>query len=114
MGNEIRRETGFGSDRYEEGGSGQAGGSIHDCRRQWRAEADVGGRSVFGADYGAKIGQGSSVDFAEERRFAMNGRIVAVLCGVWSLLIGVASADGATARPTSLFFESGGRKIRAD
>ena len=44
----------------------------------------------------------------------MNGRIVAALCGVWSLLIGVAGADGATARPTSLFFESGGRKIRAD
>jgi dienelactone hydrolase len=44
----------------------------------------------------------------------MNGRIVAALCVVWSLLIGVAGAEGATARPTSLFFESGGRKIRAD
>jgi dienelactone hydrolase len=44
----------------------------------------------------------------------MNGRIVAAVCGVWSLLVGVASADGANAQPTSLFFESGGRKIRAD
>jgi dienelactone hydrolase len=44
----------------------------------------------------------------------MNGRIVAALFGVWSLLVGIESVDGATARPTSLFFESGGRKIRAD
>lgn len=44
----------------------------------------------------------------------MFGRTFAVLCGVWSLLVGMASADGATAPPTSLFFESGGRKIRAD
>jgi dienelactone hydrolase len=44
----------------------------------------------------------------------MNGRTVAALCGIWSLLIGLADADGATARTRSLFFESGGRKIRAD
>jgi dienelactone hydrolase len=44
----------------------------------------------------------------------MNGRIVAALCGVWSLLMGIGSAEGANARPTTLFFESGGRKIRAD
>ncbi len=44
----------------------------------------------------------------------MFGRTFAVLCGVWSLLIWVAGADGANARPASLFFESGGRKIRAD
>jgi dienelactone hydrolase len=44
----------------------------------------------------------------------MNGRIVAALCGIWSLLISAAGADGAHARPTSLFFESGNRKIRAD
>jgi dienelactone hydrolase len=44
----------------------------------------------------------------------MNGRIVAALFGVWSLLVGVAGTEGATVRPASLFFESGGRKIRAD
>jgi dienelactone hydrolase len=44
----------------------------------------------------------------------MFGRAFAVLCGVWSLLISAAGADGANASPTSLFFESGGRKIRAD
>lgn len=44
----------------------------------------------------------------------MNGRIVAALCGIWSLLGGSGSADGANSRPTSLFFESGGRKIRVD
>jgi dienelactone hydrolase len=44
----------------------------------------------------------------------MNGRMVAALCGVWSLLVGIASADGVNTRPTSLFFESAGKKIRAD
>jgi len=44
----------------------------------------------------------------------MFGRTFAALCGVWSLLAGTASADGTNARPTTLFFESGGRKIRAD
>jgi dienelactone hydrolase len=44
----------------------------------------------------------------------MNGRIVAALFGVWSLLVGVEGAEGATGRPATLFFESGGRNIRAD
>ena len=45
----------------------------------------------------------------------MNRRIIAgALCGVWSLLISVVGADGANGRPESLFFESRGRKIRAD
>ncbi|MEY2578273.1 MAG: carboxymethylenebutenolidase, partial [Verrucomicrobiota bacterium] len=44
----------------------------------------------------------------------MFGRTFVALCGVWSLLMGIASAEGANVRPTSLFFESAGRKIRAD
>lgn len=44
----------------------------------------------------------------------MNGRIVAALFGVWSLLVGIEGAEGAIGRPATLFFESGGRKIRAD
>lgn len=42
----------------------------------------------------------------------MFGRTFA-LCGV-GLLLTMVGAEGATARPTSLYFESGGRKIRAD
>ena len=41
-------------------------------------------------------------------------RIVAVACGVWLFLSWVAGADGANARPATLYFESGSRKIRAD
>jgi dienelactone hydrolase len=44
----------------------------------------------------------------------MNGRFVAAVCAVWSLLAGTAGADGGNSRPTPLYFESGSRKIRAD
>ena len=44
----------------------------------------------------------------------MFGRILAALCGVWLLPSWVLSADEASALPTTLYFESGSRKIRAD
>jgi dienelactone hydrolase len=44
----------------------------------------------------------------------MFGRIVAGLCGVWLLPTWVAGAEKANARPETLYFESGSRKIRAD
>jgi dienelactone hydrolase len=44
----------------------------------------------------------------------MFGRIFAAVCGVWLLPIWIASAEGVNARPTTLYFESGSRKIRAD
>jgi dienelactone hydrolase len=44
----------------------------------------------------------------------MSGRILAALCGVWLLASWVARADEPSARPTTLYFESGSRKIRAD
>jgi len=44
----------------------------------------------------------------------MLGRIFATLCGVWLIPSWVAGADGTNARPTTLYFESGNRKIQAD
>jgi dienelactone hydrolase len=44
----------------------------------------------------------------------MFGRILAALCGVWLFLSWIAGAAGADVRPAALYFESGGRKIRAD
>ncbi|MFZ1217775.1 MAG: dienelactone hydrolase family protein [Chthoniobacterales bacterium] len=44
----------------------------------------------------------------------MSGRILAVLCGLWLLPGWVVSVEGANTRPENLFFESGGRRIRAD
>jgi dienelactone hydrolase len=44
----------------------------------------------------------------------MFGRIFAAVCGVWLLPSWVASAEAVKARPTTLYFESGNRKIRAD
>lgn len=44
----------------------------------------------------------------------MSGRILAGLWGVGLLLSWVVTVEGADARPESLYFESGGRKIRAD
>jgi dienelactone hydrolase len=44
----------------------------------------------------------------------MFGRIFAAVCGVWLLPIWIASAEGVNTRPTTLYFESGSRKIRAD
>jgi dienelactone hydrolase len=44
----------------------------------------------------------------------MLGRILAALCGVWLLPSWVAGADRADGRPSTLYFESGSRKIRAD
>ena len=43
----------------------------------------------------------------------MFGRILAALCAVCLLPSWVALAEGASARPTTLYFESGSRKIRA-
>ena len=44
----------------------------------------------------------------------MFGRILAALCGIWLFPSWVAGADATSARPTTLYFESGSRKIRAD
>lgn len=44
----------------------------------------------------------------------MLGRIFSAWGGFWLLLSWIASAEAADARPTTLYFESGSRKIRAD
>src|SRR4051812_6080663 len=44
----------------------------------------------------------------------MLGRILAAMCGVCLLPSWVARADGAKSHPTTLYFESGNKKIRAD
>lgn len=44
----------------------------------------------------------------------MFGRTAVVLCGVWLFPSWLAAAEGASARPATLYFESGSRKIRAD
>jgi dienelactone hydrolase len=44
----------------------------------------------------------------------MFGRILAALCGIWLVPSWVVGAGGGSARPVTLYFESGSRNIRAD